>query len=81
MQTQQNQPQKLVTTPDEHLSTATTKAYPALLAAFQRSGLTAAGRVWLLCRFLDPDRRGWLAVHDLQPAPDKRPKRTAQGTS
>ncbi|MCO5198293.1 MAG: hypothetical protein M9941_11180 [Anaerolineae bacterium] len=80
----QNQPQKLVTTPDEHLSIATTKAYPALLAAFQRSGLTAAGRVWLLCRFLDPDGRGWLAVHDLHLRLTKKTKneqRKAQADS
>ena len=50
----------------------TVKAYPSILNALLKQEQAAAGRVWLLCRHLDSDGRGWIDVTDLRQALTKR---------
>jgi hypothetical protein len=50
----------------------TVKAYPSILNALLKQEQAAAGRVWLLCRHLDSDGRGWIDVTDLRRALTKR---------
>lgn len=40
----------------------TVKVYPDIAAGMLRQELAAAGRLWLLCRYLDEDGRGWLRI-------------------
>jgi hypothetical protein len=44
----------------------TITAYPSLLAAMLKADAVAAGRVWLLCRAIDRDGRGWLDVDEVR---------------
>ncbi|MCO5185414.1 MAG: hypothetical protein M9965_15945 [Anaerolineae bacterium] len=46
----------------------TIKAYPTLLNAILKNEQVAVGRVWLLCRYLDRDGRGWIAMDAIQRA-------------
>lgn len=73
-QPSQKQPIKQVCSEDEQPAPATIRAYPALLVALLRTDLTAAGRVWLLCRHLDVAGRGWLAFDELQQRLTKKTK-------
>lgn len=50
----------------------TVKAYPTILNAILKQEQAAAGRVWLLCRYLDSDGRGWLPVEALRHALTRR---------
>jgi hypothetical protein len=47
-------------------SAATLIVQPSLLAAMLKAEVVAIGRVYLLCRHLDADGRGWLNVADLR---------------
>ena len=44
----------------------TMRVQPSLLTAMLREELAAVGRVWLLCRHLDSDGRGWLDVEQIR---------------
>ena len=47
-------------------STATVKLYPDIALGMLHKELTAAGRIWLLLRYLDGDGRGWLPIDFIQ---------------
>ena len=55
------------------------KAYPAILSAMLKHEQAAAGRVWLLCRHLDSDGRGWIVVDDLRRALTGKKKKAEGG--
>jgi hypothetical protein len=59
-QLQTNQP----TNPVSYQPTIT--AHPTLLAGMVKTETVAAGRVWLLCRALDREGRGWLDIDQLR---------------
>jgi hypothetical protein len=45
---------------------ATIRVQPTLLAAMLRAERVAIGRIWLLCRHLDQQGRGWLTIDQLR---------------
>ncbi len=47
---------------------ATLRVYPSILAGILKQELAAAGRVWLLARYLDPSGQGWITVANLRKA-------------
>ena len=48
------------------LTESNLKAHPRLLLALLRQKREAIGRVWLLCRYIDKDGRGWLDLEVVQ---------------
>ena len=44
----------------------TIRAHPSILTALLREEMVATGRLWLLCRHLDQQGRGWVAVDELR---------------
>ena len=48
--------------PATRLRQPTTKLYPDIALGMLQQELTAAGRLWLLLRFLDKEGRGWLRI-------------------
>ncbi len=46
----------------------TIRVQPTLLAAMLREEMAAIGRIWLLCRHLDAQGRGWLDVTEVRTA-------------
>lgn len=53
-----------ITPPQERPTTI--KVYPSVAQGILREGHAAAGRVWLLLRYLDENGRGWLTEADAQ---------------
>jgi hypothetical protein len=70
--TQQRDLRIAIRTPSPKPTKTTVKAYPSILNALLKQEQAAAGRVWLLCRHLDVDGRGWIDVTDLRQALTKR---------
>ena len=59
-------PNRLVTRQDTRTVEAVIPLQPSLALAMLRSGQTAAGRLWLLLRYLDENGRGWLELADVR---------------
>ncbi len=53
-------------TPSVVAERTTIRVQPTLLVAMLREELAAIGRIWLLCRHLDSQGRGWIAVEKLR---------------
>ena len=51
---------------DDLINDATLRMYPDILLAMLRQERVAIGRIWLLCRYLDKDGRGWLPLDDVR---------------
>jgi len=59
-------PNRLVNRLDTPVAEAVIPLQPSLALAMLRSGQTAAGRLWLLMRYLDENGRGWLDLSEVR---------------
>lgn len=56
----------LTTTGNQQVKRATVKLYPDLALGMLQQEQAAAGRIWLLMRYLDQEGRGWLYIDFIQ---------------